>query len=159
MNFGTPSYLRHGSTFAGDDEKSQFVQVCELVLAASGVSEGWFWVCPWAEKVPDAIEYIQNYTGELSAAKKEKLRAAKKKKKTAADKPPSKKEVEEVEEAEAVLVRGARQFRAANPRSGNLLTSDDPDKHASADAAVALVLGAAVGGVGLWAFRKYGKRS
>lgn len=155
MNFGTPSYLRHGSTFAGDDEKSQFVQVCELVLAEAGVSEGWFWVCPWAEKVPDAIEYIQDYTGKLSAKKKEKLRAAKKKK-TAAEKPPSK---EEVEEAEVVLVQGAKQFRASNPRSANLLTSDDPDKHASADAAVALALGVAVGGVGLWAFKKYGKRS
>jgi hypothetical protein len=155
VNFGTPSYLRHGSTFAGDDEKSQFVQVCELVLAEAGVSDGWFWMCPLAEKVPDAIEYIQDYTGKLSDKKKEKLRAAKKKK-TAAEKPPSK---EEVEEAEVVLVQGAKQFRAANPRSGNLLTSDDPDKHASADAAVALVLGAAVGRVGLWAFKKYGKRS
>ena len=155
MSFGTPSYLRRGSTFAGNDEKSQFVQVCELVLSEAGVSDGWFWVCPVAEKIPDAIEYIQDFTGKLSSSAKEKLRAAKTK--TAASKPPPSKA--EVEEAEFVLGRAAKQVRASNASSANRLLSDDPNKYAIADAAVALVLGAAVGGVGLWAFKKFGSRS
>jgi hypothetical protein len=160
MSFGTPSYLHFGSTHAyGFD----WAAVGGAIVDGAKALWEEYGDEITAYAVEKGTEYAEEKIDELSSGAAEKIAPAA----TPAEKQEIAKQVRKVLDQKLVTsinaaqrIRGAKgggeKFSVSNlyTRSGGTETGSNWTTSVGA-----LALGAAVGGVGLWAFKKYWKRS